>query len=341
MSVSDRKAPPMRARLATMMQGGTGRVMRARTPWLLAGTLVAGALLPLLSDNHARQFGFEFATILTLACLWNLLAGYAGVISIGQQAFVGLGGYLLVCLIVFAGLPALAAVPLAGLLTGLIALPAAGLVFRLRGPHFAIGTWVLAEVFRLGFAQVSALGGGSGMSLPVPAILAISHSRPARLLLFYELAAGLALATHLLAWRLLRSRYGLALTAIRDSEAAAASLGVDVGLLKRAAFVLIAGLTGLTGALLFLQNVRISPDAAFSVNDWTATIIFIVVIGGIGRLEGPLIGCAVFFSFRAAFAESGPWYLMGLGALAIGMMLVQRRGIAGVLESKRYFFEKK
>jgi branched-chain amino acid transport system permease protein len=297
---------------------------------VFAAALLICAAIPLFGDNAERQLGLEFAATLTLATLWNLLAGYAGVVSIGQQAFVGLGGYLLFALVVFAGLPALAAIPLAAIACGLIAIPAARLLFRLRGPFFAIGSWVLAEVFRLSFAQISALGGGSGMSLPIVSILAISHSRPTRLLLFYGLAAALALAANLFVFLLLKSRFGLGLTAIRDSESAAASLGVDVMWLKRIVYIAVAAVTGLTGALLFLQNVRISPDAAFSVNDWTANIIFIVVIGGIGRLEGPLIGCLVFFGVRAAFADDGAWYLIGLGALAIFMMLLAPTGLAGL-----------
>jgi branched-chain amino acid transport system permease protein len=299
--------------------------------FIFALALLACAALPLFGGNADRQFGFEFAATLTLATLWNLLAGYAGVVSIGQQAFVGLGGYLLFALVVFAGAPALLAIPLAAVACGLAAIPSACLLFRLRGPFFAIGSWVLAEVFRLSFAQVSVLGGGSGMSLPIMSILAISHSRPTRLLLFYVCAAALALAANLLVFLLLKSRFGLGLTAIRDSEPAAASLGVDVMWLKRVVYIIVAAVTGLTGALLFLQNVRISPDAAFSVNDWTANIIFIVVIGGIGRLEGPLIGCLVFFGARAAFADFGAWYLIGLGALAIAMMLLAPTGIAGLI----------
>jgi branched-chain amino acid transport system permease protein len=305
--------------------------MRSRSILIFAIILLASAVIPLFGDNSDRQLGLEFAATLSLATLWNLLAGYAGVVSIGQQAYVGLGGYILFTLVVFTGIPALLAIPLAGIACGLIAIPAGRLLFRLRGPHFAIGSWVLAEVFRLAFAQVSALGGGSGMSLPIMSILAISHSRPDRLLLFYLLAAALALATTLLVFLLLKSRFGLGLTAIRDAESAAASLGVDVTWLKRVVYVIVAAVTGLTGALLFLQNVRISPDAAFSVNDWTANIIFIVVIGGIGRIEGPLIGCLVFFGFRAAFADYGAWYLIGLGVLAIAMMLLQPAGIAGLL----------
>lgn len=305
--------------------------MRRRTTIFFAVLLLACAGLPLFGTASTRQLGIEFSSTLALATLWNLLAGYAGVVSIGQQAYVGLGGYVLFALVALAGLPILLAVPIAGVACGLVAFPASQLLFRLRGPHLAIGTWVLAEVFRLSAAQISALGGGSGMSLPIRSILAISHSRPERLLLFCSLTTLLAVGTSLLVWFLLRSRFGLGLTAIRDAEAAAASLGVDVAWLKRWVYVVVAAVTGLAGALLFLQNVRISPDAAFSVNDWTANIIFIVVIGGIGTLEGPLIGCIVFFAFRAAFADLGAWYLISLGLVAIGVMLARPDGVAGLL----------
>ena len=97
---------------------------------------------------------------------WNLLAGYAGLVSIGQQAYVGLGGYLLFALTMLAGVPPLWSIPLVGLIAAAVSIPVAALVFRLRGHYFAIGTWVVAEVFRLLASQVSVLGGGSGTSLP-------------------------------------------------------------------------------------------------------------------------------------------------------------------------------
>ena len=102
----------------------------------------------------------EFAVYLALATLWNLLAGYTGLVSVGQQAYVGLGAYLTFTLSIYAGIPPLLAIPLAGLAAAIIALPTAALVFRLQGAYFAIGTWVIAEVFRLLAAQAAVLGGG-------------------------------------------------------------------------------------------------------------------------------------------------------------------------------------
>src|SRR5262249_44004938 len=153
-----------------------------------------------------------------LASLWNLLAGYAGLVSAGQQAYVGLGGYVLFALCIFAGVPPLWAIPLAGVAAAIVAVPVAALVFPLRGACFAIGTWVVAEVFRLGAAQISALGGGSGISLPAGIVTSMAGSRPMREYLIYWMALVLAAAVVGFIVLLLRSRYGLALTAIRDNE---------------------------------------------------------------------------------------------------------------------------
>src|SRR5207302_7073095 len=119
------------------------------------------------------------------------------------------------------------------------------------------------------------------------------------------------------------------LTAIRDNELAARSNGVDVARTKLVVYVLTAFGTAAAGALIFLQKLRISPDAAFSVNDWTAFVIFITVIGGIGRVEGPIIGTLVFFLLRQTLADLGSLYLMMLGAVAILVMLKAPKGLWG------------
>ena len=134
----------------------------------LAGAILVALLVALpafASRNLINDLIFMF-TMLALAQYWNLLAGYAGLVSVGQQAFVGLGGYLLFALTIHAGIDPLAAIVLAGLIAACLALPTALVVFRLRGAYFAIGTWVMAEVYRLVFAQFGQLGGGTGTSLP-------------------------------------------------------------------------------------------------------------------------------------------------------------------------------
>jgi branched-chain amino acid transport system permease protein len=276
----------------------------------------------------------EIYAYVALASLWNLLAGYAGLVSVGQQAYVGLGGYVLFASTILAGVHPLVAVPVAGVIGAVVALPVAGLMFRLRGHYFAIGTWVVAEVFRLIASQLSALGGGSGISLPAGIVTGMASSRQMREFLIYWVALALVVVVLGAIVLLLRSRYGLALTAIRDNELAARSNGVDVTRTKLVVYILTAFGTAMVGALIFLQKLRISPDTAFSVNDWTAFVIFITVIGGIGRVEGPIIGTIVFFLLRQTLADLGSLYLLMLGAVAIAVMLFAPKGIWGLIADR-------
>ena len=239
--------------------------------------------------------------------------------------------YILFAFAILAGLSPLWAIPLAGIIGAIAAMPVAGLVFRLRGHYFAIGTWIIAEVFRLLASQVSVLGGGSGISLPASLVIAIASSRQWRDFIEYWIALALVVAVLALIVLLLRSRYGLALKAIRDSELAAACNGIDVLRTKVLVYIITAAATAMVGAFIFLQRLRISPDAAFSVNDWTAFVIFITVIGGIGRIEGPIVGTIVFFALRQTLADLGTIYLLTLGAVAILVMLMAPKGIWGLI----------
>ena len=301
---------------------------------LFFGLLVVLAAAPWWGGRQELRLLAEIYAYVALASLWNLLAGYAGLVSVGQQAYVGLGAYLLFGLTITAGLHPLAAIPLAGLIGGIVAAPVAALIFRLRGHYFAIGTWVMAEVFRLIASQVSTLGGGSGISLPIGIVTSIGASRQEREFIIYWLALAILVAILVAIFCLLRSRYGLALTAIRDNELAARSNGVDVARLKFVVYVATALGTAMVGALIFLQKLRISPDTAFSVNDWTAFVIFITVIGGIGRIEGPIIGTIVFFVLRQTMADLGSIYLLMLGAVAIVVMLKAPKGIWGLVADR-------
>ena len=312
------------------------------------GMLALLVALPVLVGRDVLNDLIFVLTMLALAQFWNLLAGYGGLVSVGQQAFVGLGGYLLFATTVNLGVDALVAIPLCGLLAGAVALPTALIVFRLRGAYFAIGTWVVAEVYRLVVAQFKELGGGTGMSLPVfvtnqvagiewVKVLFDVRTSAARDIITYWVALALAVGTVALAYLILRSRHGLALAAIRDSEVAAESVGVDNFKTKLWVYVVAAAGTGMVGALIYLHKARISPDAAFSVLDWTAYVIFIVVIGGIGTIEGPIVGVLLFYVLQTNLAHFGTWYLMLLGLFAILVMLFAPRGIWGYL-ADRYGF---
>jgi branched-chain amino acid transport system permease protein len=298
----------------------------------LGAIAVAGlAAAPWWGGRDDLQLLAEIYAYVALASLWNLLAGFSGLVSVGQQAYVGLGAYTLFAFAIVFGVSPLWSIPLAGLAAAGLSIPVALLMFRLRGHYFAIRTWIVAEVFRLTASQISALGGGSGTSLPAAMVIAIAPSRQLREFTMYWIALLLAAAVLALIVLLLRSRYGLALKAIRDAEPAAACSGVDVYRTKFLVYVVTALATAMIGAMIFLQKLRISPDAAFSVNDWTAFVIFITVIGGIGRIEGPIVGTLVFFALRQTLADLGTIYLMLLGLVAIVVMLAAPKGIWGMV----------
>jgi len=285
--------------------------------------------LPWWGDSGEMRLVAEMAYYLALAQLWNLLAGYAGLVSVGQQAYVGLGGYALFYMTGVLNMNVYPAFVLAGVFAGLISIPVTFAVFRLRGAYFAVGTWVISEIFSLSASLITAMGGGAGTSL-TPAILReIAAARSVRETIIYFAALTSSVLVCAVVYLLLRSRHGLALTAIRDSEPASASLGVNTFRTKFLIYVATAACTGLIGGLIFLQKLRISPEAGFSINDWTVVVIFMVVIGGIGTIEGPFVGLIVYFVLREFLADYGTIYLILMGAIAIGVMLLAPSGIWG------------
>jgi branched-chain amino acid transport system permease protein len=289
-----------------------------------AGLLLLAAA-PFLFVNSALRTLTQFLYLLALAQMWNLLAGYAGLVSIGQQAYVGIGAYSLLVFANIAGLNPFLSVFLAALVAGALSIPTAALVFRLRGGYFAIGTWVVAEVYRLLVANTGRLGGGSGATISVTGI-----DRDLRVFITYWIALAVGVGSVILVYVLLRTRLGLALRAIRDREAAAPTVGIDVLRAKVQIYVLASAVCGLTGAVIYLSLLRLQPEATFSVN-WTVFMIFAVVIGGIGTITGPIVGTIVYFLLQQYLADLGATYLIILGAVAIVVMIWTPRGLWGLV----------
>lgn len=292
--------------------------------------IVVAAALALLSfpvwgDEGVRTTLILLAYHATLAEMWNLLAGYAGLVTFGQQLFVGLGGYALALACERLGLNVWLSFALAPVVCGLLAVPIAALTFRLKGGYFAVGSWVVAEVFRLLFGNWETVGYASGMFV-----------RPARRVdgwVIYGVAVALLAASVALVVWMLRSRPGLALQAIRDDEEAASGLGVDTWRAKLWVFVAAAAGTGLAAALLTVQTPFIQPNAAFSIQ-WSATMCFMVVVGGLGTVEGPIIGAAVYVLLQQWLGGNGALNLIVLGATSVVVLLVAPRGIAGMLRDR-------
>ena len=286
--------------------------------------VVTLATVPLWAKVGTSRTLITLFGLIALAQMWNLLGGFAGLISVGQQAYIGIGAYGLWFFADRLNVHPFLAVPCAAVLAALIALPIAPLLFRLRGGYFAIGTWVFAEVVRIIVSNISATGGGSGTTVMSAASIPFETRVPGT----YWIGLAVAVGSVLIVYFLLRSKLGLGLTAIRDNDLAAQSSGVNVFRSKLIVFVVAAFGCGAMGAVVALNLLFIQPASSFSIN-WTAFAIFIVVIGGFGSIEGPLIGAIIFFALQQTLSQYGSTYFLLLGVIAVIMATKAPRGIWG------------
>jgi len=295
------------------------------------GTGVVALLLasvPLVFGPDIVQKTTTLLILILLAAMWNALAGYGGLLSVGQQAFIGLGAYGTVF---FAGLdiPPYLAMVLAVVVAGSLSIPISLFALRLRAAQFAIGMWVIAEVASIAVRLDQNLGAGTGISLSQLYQYDPSYRQA------YTFWLALALTVVFLAaiFFLLRSPLGASLQAIRDDEDAARSLGVRVAARKRLLFVLAGFGCAAAGVLIVANTLFIEPGSVFSVQ-WSAYMIFMVLVGGLGTFEGPILGAILLFAIQTTFTQGGPWYLVGLGATAALFALVLPRGLWGTIEER-------
>ena len=293
------------------------------------GLILALAVGPMVLNANSLDKLTTLFIYVILAVMWNALAGYAGLVSIGQQAFFGLGAYFAVRL-ADAGLSVYPSLILAGVLTGLVAIPLSYVMLRLKDGEFAIGMWVVAELLHLLVNLDTLVQGETGTSL----IALNAYDAATRRVLIYWTALGCMAGLLLILFTLLRSRLGASIQAIRDNEEAAASVGVDVQRTKRVIFVLAAFGVGLAGALYLATSVTFQPKTYFSVQ-WTAYMIFMVLVGGLGTFEGAILGALISFAIEAWFGAAGVWYLVGLGSAALLFSLFLPRGLWGWI-SRRF-----
>lgn len=293
-----------------------------------AGIAVALATVPLLFDPEWVQKLTNLLILVLIAAMWNALAGYGGLLSVGQQAFIGIGAYGTVF---FAGLgiSPYPAMVLATLVAGAISVPISLFALRVRAAQFAIGMWVTAEIISILVRLDQNLGAGTGISL----IQMNQYAPNFRQAYTFWLALGFTIIFLSALFLLLRSPLGVSLQAIRDDEDAARSLGVRVAARKRLLFVLAGFGCGAAGALVVANTLFIEPGSVFSVQ-WSAYMIFMVLVGGLGTFEGPILGAILLFAIQTTFTQGGPWYLVGLGATAALFALVLPRGIWGTIEER-------
>ncbi len=284
--------------------------------------------LPYLVFSSTTDTLVNAFILLAMASMWNLLAGYAGLVSVGQQAYVGIGAFL-VLILAQHGMSPFVAIPFATLGCAVLALPISLVLLRLRGGYFAIATWVAADTCQLIISRFRSLGGGTGATLP-----GLSGLDPGMLTAStYWAALAVVVAALAGTYLALRSRLGLVLTAIRDDEVAARSAGGRVSRAKRVVFVIAAAGCGAAGAVLIISRLGIDSASAFSIG-FSAQMIFVTVIGGIGTIEGPIVGTAIFFILQQTLSRYGAWYLIVLGLAAIVIALWWPRGVWGALSRR-------
>lgn len=284
-------------------------ILLAATPWMF-GVGSSGRAVALL-------------VYILLAVMWNALAGFAGLVSIGQTLFFGVAAYATIRL-ANAGLDPYVAILISIGIVAALGWIVSLFMLSLKDGEFAIGMWVLSSLAHLCVNLDPLIQGETGTSL----ISLNSYDFELRSMLTLWLALAITIAVFVILVLLLRSRTGAAITAIRDDEIGARSIGVDVMRTKRLVFVLAAAGTAAAGALWLASASNFQPRAYFGVQ-WTAYMLFMVLVGGLGRIEGAIIGAVLFFFIETFFATYGAWYLVGLGATAVLFALLLPKGLWG------------
>ena len=289
------------------------------------------ALLPLLGVPTAWfLYLFLFFTYLAMANMWNLLAGYSGLISLCQPAFIGLAGYTLV-IVTWSGLPFYLGIIGGGIVSMAFALVISIPVFRLRGIYFAIGTLVVPEALRIAFLLWKPVGGalhGAGAGYRMKGLAGLSMTQT------YWMALFMGMISFFLMRLILRSRLGLGLAAIRDSDSTAASIGIDVFRMKLYSFVIGSLVTGMAGGIFYVYQGYIEPTSAFGIR-WTMILMLSCVLGGLGIEAGPLIGTAVVVFLHFYLAKYTGINLLIQGILLVIVMLLAPHGIVGFIRGMR------
>lgn len=290
--------------------------------------LLALLTMPLWASQYMVLIFLLIFLYMTIAQMWNLLAGYAGLVSLGQQIFIGLGGYTLAVLTEYYGAPVWLSILVGGVVAVIFALLSSVFLFRMSGVYFTIATWIIAEALVVFFSNWEYVRLGMGFFIRAGYELTTYQ--------IYYAALFIGVGSLALTYVLLRSRLGLGLMAMRDDEGAAETMGVEIFRSKLYCFLIGAFVTGIAGGVFYLSQIFIQPYAAFGIN-WTVAVVFMVIIGGIGTVEGPVIGAVIYVILQQFLSEYVGVSMLILGAIAITVILVAPAGIMGMFQKKTGF----
>ena len=301
-------------------------------PLMLIICAVVVAILIILGflglPNNTLRYFFKIFLYIVMGSMWNLMSGFTGMTSLGQQVFVGLAGYSVCVMTTTCGMSFWMGILCAAVIGVVFSLLLSTFLFRMRGMYFAVATWLIAEAVRLFFLSWKFVKQGVGLTVKTQQIPKIGP------LYYYALA--LCVITIIVIYALLRTKTGLGLTAMRDETDAAASVGVSIFKSKLVCYVIACLFISLAGALFFLNKGSVIPSSGFSI-DWTVAMVFIVILGGTGTVTGPIVGSIIYVLLEEFLSHYPGWSNIILGVLAILIILFLPKGIMGTLQSKLNF----
>ncbi len=311
---------------------------RYRLPFLPLIVLIFAvlAVLPsLVSNPTLREELFLVFMLITLASSINIIMGYTGYVSFGHIVFFGLGGYFGFYLMQVQGWHFIPALLAATVPSALIALLLGIPILRLRGAYFALATVGINEAMRVVFNNWEEFGGAIGMFFNFSVYSQYGGASQARDLGYYTMAA-VATATVGASYLIKRSKFGLALMAIREDQDVAMVVGIDPSRAKVAAYVISAVFPAMAGAAFFFRNGIIEPNVAFELQRSIESLVM-VVLGGIGTVAGPIVGGAV-YEWMRGFLITNPtlasFQLFLAGLLLLIVVLFVRAGLVGWLRNR-------
>ncbi len=289
---------------------------------------VALFLVPVtgIGTTNFYRILINIAIYIALAQMWNLMAGYAGMLSLGNQLFVGIGGYCVAMVTTKFGLPFFLGFILGGLISAVLAVALSAILLKMRGMYFAISTWLIAEMVRIAFTQWEFVGKNAGIAMK-------NRIDPA---LMYVMSIALAIVCILAVYLLMRSKTGLGLIAMRNDIDASSGVGVSIFKTRMICYVIAGFFTGVAGAMYYLYMPFINPDGGFT-NSWTIALVVAVIIGGVGTIGGPILGAIIYILLTNLLADFAGYSNMILGAIAIIVVLFLPNGLLGTLQKKLKF----
>jgi branched-chain amino acid transport system permease protein len=293
--------------------------------------LVLLAAFPLVFTNPAvTSIGVFTMIFLVAACGWNIFSGYSGYISIGHAAYYGIGQYTVALLVlhlkVAAGWDTFALLPLAGLVSAVLAVPIGFLLLRVRKHTFIILTVAVMFILQLlAFNLTSLTNGSGGLELPFPTWTGAFFNEP-----FYYVGLAAAVVACAVSWWVRRSKYGLGLLSIRDDEDRARGLGIRTTRTKLIAYAMSAFFVGIAGGLYAPFVGSVYPQFGFDPN-FDLAVAVLVFVGGIGTLSGPVIGALLLIPLQQYFYlqfGNDNFFLIAYGVLFLLILRLLPGGIA-------------